>query len=75
MRKLTLGNAEMPVKIGLDFYLSKNGNVWTGNRNNVENLAARLAARKTKTDRFPWQYSIFQGVSYFRISFCGQREI
>jgi hypothetical protein len=74
-RKLTRENVEMPVKIGLGFYFRKNGKLWIGNRANAECLASRLSARKTKNDRLLWEYSIFQGVSYFRISFCGQREI
>ena len=73
MNTLTRENVEMPVKIGLGCYLKKDGTVWTGNRANVEKLAERFARRQTTIDGFLWNYSVFQTVSYFRISFCGQK--
>ena len=68
-------NVEMPVKIGLGFYLRSNGSLWTGNRNNVIKLAERLARVETTKTRVLWHSAIWQGNSYFRISLCGQKQL
>jgi hypothetical protein len=71
---LTKMNVEMPIKIGLGYLLDKHGELIIRNRYGVEKLATRIARRKTTEDRFLWSYSIWQGITYFRINFCSMVE-
>lgn len=67
-------NVEMPIKVGLDFLRHADGSLVMGNRANVEKRAARMARDETRKTRFLWQPSIWQGLTYFRISLGGQYQ-